>query len=93
MNTRTIAVSTILASLLALAGCTQGTLPGAQAASAPHPVLGFASPGAGSNATAPSPRFEEDRMVQRPVVMSDEWATTPSEAATSMLRREDPKRR
>lgn len=74
MKTRTIALSTMLASLLALAGCAQGTLPAARAASVPNPMLGFASPADSPNEAALSPRFEDDRMLPRPIVMTDKWA-------------------
>jgi hypothetical protein len=73
MKTRTIAISTILASLLALAGCAQGTSPAARTASA-HPMLGFASPAGGPTEASESPRFEGDRMLPKPVVMTDKWA-------------------
>jgi hypothetical protein len=75
MQTRTVLFSTMLASLLALAGCAQGTtLPGARAANAPYPMLGFASPGADPNETGPTTRLEDDRMLPRPLVMTDKWA-------------------
>jgi hypothetical protein len=77
MKTRTIALSTMLAALLALAGCAQGTVPPARAANAPYPMIGFASPGADGQTQAAQPlRFEEeeDRMVQKPIVMTDKWA-------------------
>jgi hypothetical protein len=69
-----ISLSTLLASLLALAGCAQGTLPAARAANVPTPMLGFASPADGPTEAALSPRFEGDRMLPRPVVMTDKWA-------------------
>ena len=75
MKTRTLALTTILAALLALAGCAQTNLPAAHAASAPYPMLGFASPAAETAAaTDGSPRFEDDRILPKPVVMTDKWA-------------------
>jgi len=74
MKTRTIALSTMLASLLALAGCARGTPPAAGAADVPYPMLGFASPADGPTEAGVAPRFEEDRMLPRPIVMTDKWA-------------------
>lgn len=74
MKTRSIALSTLLVSLLALAGCAQGTLPAARAANVPNPMLGFASPADSPTEAAVSPRFEGEHMLPRPVVMTDKWA-------------------
>ncbi|HEY3817842.1 MAG TPA: hypothetical protein VGL81_11755 [Polyangiaceae bacterium] len=72
MNTRTIVSLTLLASMLGIAGCAQAPRPAATAAD--YPMLGFASPGAGQNDPSESPRFEEDRILLKPVVMTDKWA-------------------
>jgi hypothetical protein len=67
-------VSTMLASLLALAGCAASTPTAVQPTPAPHPVLGFASPGNDPADAERSPRFETERMLPRPVVLSGSWA-------------------
>ena len=73
MKTRTIALSTVLAALLALTGCAQGTVPAASAADA-HPMLGFASPGASPTDAPLPPRFEDARILPKPVAMTNKWA-------------------
>jgi hypothetical protein len=69
MKTRILALSTVVVSLLALAGCAEGVHPAASS----YPMLGFAAPG-DSGSEASTTRFEEDRMLPKPVVITDKWA-------------------
>lgn len=69
MKTRILALSTVV-SLAALAGCAEGVHPAASS----YPMLGFAAPGDGSSEVSATTRFEEDRMLPKPVVMTDKWA-------------------
>jgi hypothetical protein len=70
MKTRILVLSTVVASILALTGCAEGVRPAASS----YPMLGFAAPGdTAREANAPT-RSEEDRMLPRPVVMTDKWA-------------------
>ncbi|MGD0529941.1 MAG: hypothetical protein ABSE49_32700 [Polyangiaceae bacterium] len=70
MKTRILVLSTVVLSLLALAGCAEGVHP----AAADYPMLGFASPGDGASEPSASTRFEEVRMLPKPVVITDSWA-------------------
>ena len=63
----------LLVSLVALEGCASTTPVAVGPAPAPHPVLGFASP-ANDAAPEPSPRFESERMIPRPLALSGSWA-------------------
>lgn len=64
-------VSTLVASVLALAGCAGAAA--AVAPTAPHPLIGFASPANRAAVERPA-RFETERLPPRPIRMSGSWA-------------------
>jgi hypothetical protein len=66
-------LSTMLASLLGLAGCAAVT-PSAVGPATPHPMIGFASPGKDAGTAERPSRFESDRLPARPMSLSDSWA-------------------
>jgi hypothetical protein len=65
-------VSTLVASVLALTGCAWAA-PAAAGPTAPHPLIGFASPGNSAARERPA-RFESERLPPRPIQMSNSWA-------------------
>jgi hypothetical protein len=63
----------LFVSLVALEGCASTTTAAVGSTTAPHPVIGFATP-AKDAAAEPAPRFESERMIPRPMTLSGSWA-------------------